>query len=116
MRELKFRILTTENKWEYFDLYYGESWACDLVSGYCKRETLGEWTGLKDKNGKEIYESDLIINVSRNNGKPHEVIYRNGMFVGKYGSLLYPLWHDLDEIEVIGSVYENPELLKGKET
>jgi hypothetical protein len=75
----------------------------------------GDYTGLKDKNGKEIYEEDLIINSMRNNGKPHPVEWDNaqGGWVGNY-RLRYLLGQENNELEVIGNIYENPELLKGE--
>jgi uncharacterized phage protein (TIGR01671 family) len=73
-------------------------------------ETIGQFTGLHDKNGKEIYEGDIIRH--KDMVKPYHVIYDGHQFTPNDGfrSLSYPKhW------EVIGNIHDNPELLKGGE-
>jgi uncharacterized phage protein (TIGR01671 family) len=68
-------------------------------------------TGLKDKNGKEIYEGDKI----NDNGCMGVVIYEAPAFMIKYDFEDYPQEFDdsyVSHIEVIGNIYENSELLK----
>lgn len=67
-------------------------------------------TELKDKNGKLIYEGDIISNYAMST----EVIFENGMFVGKNSSrdefgMLQPIAVH-HELEIIGNIYENPEI------
>jgi len=53
MREIKFRIMDkSSKKFEIFPILYSEGAACDL--NFCDTDTVGMFTGLKDKNGKEI--------------------------------------------------------------
>ena len=72
-----------------------------------------QYTGLKDKNGKEIYEGDLVTNQSRNNKQPHPVIFKQGKFIAFYQNLAYDFAPEIDieQIEIIGNIYENPELV-----
>lgn len=75
---------------------------------------LMEWTGLLDKNGKEIYEGDIIKRVYSKDEfvldtVSSEMEWNCGCCDGIYG------WeftnNSSEEIEVIGNIYENPELL-----
>lgn len=79
-------------------------------------ETIGQFTGLLDKNGTKIFEGD-IINLSSKYGKigisNAKVYYEEASFkinksIGCYSNFLYG-WN-LD-YEVIGNVYDNPELI-----
>jgi len=65
---------------------------------------LMQYTGLKDKNGKEIYESDIVAR--DDSRETHEIIFEHGSFKEKGSTWLYSTsW------EIIGNIYENPELL-----
>ena len=87
-------------------------------------DTIGQFTGLKDKNGKEIYEGDIvkapyldpIFGGVVNNMFVNIVVgYNKGSFVLEYDGNLRVYISDLyDNIEIIGNIYDNPELLTEK--
>ena len=71
-----------------------------------------QFTGLKDKNGKEIYEGDIVSHSLDNSTIPLSVVsFEDGMFVFSDKEYTTELIESLDYCEVIGNIYENPELL-----
>lgn len=108
MREIKFRARDNEGAWIYSkpmpDMSFWK-WV-----QYDSTTIFNESTGLKDRHGVEIYEGD-IIRIKNNHGYfiKKSVAWNNGnrwqgFRVGKGDR----------EIEVIGNVYENPELLEAE--
>ena len=73
--------------------------------------TICQCTGLKDKNGKLIWENDIVNAVSSNSvGEP---IYIDGIVVNVTDyNLMLNLYYS-DELECVGNKFDNPELLKG---
>lgn len=72
-----------------------------------------QYTGLKDKNGKEIYEGDIVMDCI--NYSKYKVMYVVENWTGYVAETLdeAECWYlyEFSELEVIGNIYENPELL-----
>ena len=142
MREIKFRVWQTDHEeMEYFDLFNAEQYAAD--------GPIMQYTGLKDKNGKEIYEGDIVKRIEKTceeNAKymfetyePYKIKKFKNQFYLDDKPLIeiefrhivslknLRLWlqdecfgYDGEDLvspnnsEIIGNIYENPELLEEK--
>ena len=143
-REIKFRVWdSTRNKIWYIGSTNGfenYTFALDFMKGWqvirCKRvyassewsgDILMQFTGLRDRNGKEIYEGDIvkwsnrIYSVDLHNQTERyrcgvfAVEFQNGGFGNKCGEEFYHFFCYQNR-EVIGNIFENPELLKCTKT
>ena len=100
--------------WVYFAI--GEMWTDlgkEIYSHLCiEGATFYFYTGLKDKNGKEIYEGDVVI-ASRDDytHKGNVVIKWNDEAAGFMLGYIDNLMSIYYEYEIIGNIHENPELL-----
>ena len=119
MRTIKFRGKSKrDGEWFYGNLFdidvSGRTHISTTVRGCLDidPDTVGQFTGMFDKNGREIYEGDIYR--FDDPDSINEVTYCIGC--GFAGFDFSPAKHDenrLVEIEIIGNVYDNPELLKG---
>lgn len=74
-----------------------------------------QFTGLLDKNGKEIYESDIVED--RLSGEIHEVVFEKLCWrMGSGGELLGNYAAPEEDLKVLGNIYENPELLSNSDS
>lgn len=137
-REIKFRAQRTDTK-EFVYGYYHEVEAEGVGYSYIfwqgnaipvRADSVGQFTGLLDKNGKEIYEGDVIKWDDMSKGKywrfavveMHPDILFNCKFINevngiknsanyifRFGNFIYKDTHN--HIEIIGNIYENPNLI-----
>lgn len=147
-REIKFRIYDTDEKQMFYqeDIDYidinneiayinqdggGYDYLIDFVYGDGK---LMQYTGLKDKNGKEIYEGDILrckcLKKCKLDSCAEKVIQYKNSIIEWWESgcnlgyrlrdskgktmMIKPTHLRTMEVEVIGNIYENPELLEGE--
>ena len=132
MREILFRGKTTHSKKWIYGNYIQETLGdsiyskvedilenIDSGSRYIIPETLGQYTGIKDKNGTKIFEGDICEHIDRDNyPRPFAVEwiedYACFVFVdkGDYFRNYYFQKKHMENIQVIGNIYDNPELIQ----
>ena len=78
---------------------------------YNSRMELMQFTGIKDKNGKEIYENDKVRVYKGKYSSVGVVIWSNAGWWIRYKNRAMELYIDADDMGVIGNIHENPELL-----
>lgn len=112
MREIKFRAWYNEGK----GIFIWEDSLTDWINHWSNKGLINslifnQYTGLQDKFGRDIYEGD-IYNQGDKNIK-YKVIFEDGCFIGNQigNKSLSGLKHFIKDIEVIGNIYENKELL-----
>lgn len=126
MREIKFRGYGKDAKqWIYGSLLDEQSVGIVAIQDeYChvyavEPESVGQYTGLRDAEGREIYEGDIV----RFNDELGLVVWRAGEFdidlqsgpccIGALACLEMPFGDDdFNKIHVIGNVHDNPDLLE----
>ena len=129
MSEVLFRGKTKQGEWvygQYCELRDGKTTIpCIYYKGEIIKDTLGQYTGLTDKNGKKIFEGDIILESDGGmDGIPRKVIWNEEWMRYEcplvrrhwaYGTNSGRLWLMRNrDVEVIGNIHDNPELLKGE--
>lgn len=136
MREIKFRGRDTDGNWHYGDLlrYVSDSYDMIIPAGHANSDdlyddvvcvdydTVGQFTGLLDSNGQEIYEGDIL---DVDGDFLAEVVYCNGSFelytkketLGTLSDIAYEYTCSIfDGVEktfsVVGNIHDNPGLLE----
>ncbi len=132
MREILFRGQHVDSKeWCYgylvkqfgaTQIYLSRSTAHSWDRHHVIPETVGQFTGVTDKNGTKIFEADVVrISEDYYDGlhySGNEVYYSDGAFCVEYETPEYDvtsigfLVREGVEVEVIGNIYDNPELLR----
>ncbi|EHZ9212447.1 hypothetical protein K6X05_001626 [Enterococcus faecalis] len=90
------------------------------VEGWCdyfevdKQAVIMQSTGLKDLNGVKIFEGDILFD-KHHNPQIGVVVFYEGAFQLLANNMYYPLIQFDGDVEIIGNIHENPELLEGTE-
>ena len=134
-REILFRGVNFQKEWVYGDLFHSYT-NDDIAIAYYREgsktptfdavfpESVGQYTEFKDKNGKKIFEGDILEYIGKRKDNMNKVYHRNvvfhkGMFallskeLQAYSALKHHCMEDgRFAWRVIGNVHDNPELMK----
>ena len=127
MREILFRGKDLAGNWHYgTPLVFSENFVCMTAPNTYNTsvipETVGQYTGLTDKNGKKIFDGDICKNTKTGeivsvkwHGTMAGYVWskrkENNQHLFDFGEL----FRAYDKYEIIGNIHDNPELLEGGE-
>jgi len=121
MRNIKFRAWDGQKIVHVDSMNYEASASSMVANGWLLPGTIMQFTGLKDKNDKEIYEADIIeyMNPDTKKIKIHFVAWsqKKTMYILRFGptdeetARLSNILNAIDRFSIVGNIYENPELL-----
>jgi hypothetical protein len=108
MREIKFRA------WDGVEMYHSERKLWRIFNEHADWQAIMQFTGLKDKNGKEIYEGDVVTADMK--GITVKALVRYSEEKAMFGLSLIGMapFYEFRDLEVIGNIYENQELVENK--
>lgn len=122
MRQVKFRGRKSNGEWIYGDLVHNvgvgastalifpeeahDSWDRYIIDAH----TIGQFTGLHDKNGKEIFEGD-IVSLTADKESKNWVRPIKWLGAGFTFGDIFPLNYPSSCYEIVGNIHDNPELL-----
>ena len=122
MREILFRGKRVDNgEWVISDCFYQCSglvklWDAPNKDGWVDviPETVGQYTGLTDKNGTKIFEGDIVWNEYQEEYGEIRYDEETAMLLVTFDSWCVDFDHySAKKLEVVGNIHDNPELLKG---
>lgn len=102
-REIKFRAWDGDKMIYDIPLYGSHLGINDFIFGSAL--TIMQFTGLKDKNGKEIFEGDIL------ESPMSDLVAENEKFIVEYVNGFYSRFRQYDESIIIGNIYENINLI-----
>jgi len=129
MREIEFRGKWGSNgKWIYGSLVAKRSGErlissynkmLEFEGNYVRPKTVGQYTGMEDKNGNKIFEGDILKSEKNNPENPHDpfvdigaIRWQNGCFWFGCIDRIDVMIEATEDFEVIGNIHDNPELLE----
>lgn len=128
-REILFRGKKSNDRWVYGSLvvseniapaiYYNVSKGVADVLDWCyvKPDTIGQYTGLKDKNRNKIFEGDILTGrncrfVVKYDERQAEFVAVNSTLPNGFGLPMSQTWIDETNKIICGNIHDNPELIK----
>ena len=120
-REIEFRGKNYAGEWVYGNLMQYANGDAEIweifnpdIDTDCRDwavipESVGQYTGLKDKNGAKIFEDDIVRSLSEGYG---DVYFDEGQFWINWNEGLQPLVDCYRELTVVDTIHDNPELLE----
>lgn len=114
MRTIKFRAWDGETMWEVREIEWNAGGIASMYLGLHSQKMIDtvklmQFTGLLDKNGKDIYEGDILERYGV--AEPIAVYWMAPAFVAKGASGIGSWYFDnAEEVQIIGNIYENPDL------